>query len=393
MSVPKVTITLANGALGQTTASTDGLLCLAVCGASAVDGTFDLATPYSIRKLSGLDTLGITEENNALLYKTVSDFYGEADNGTKLWIVGYPDTLKMSDVLNKNNPYLTNVIQTTGGNLRGIIVTKTAEESPTITSGLNSDVPTARTNAQALREWAMSDLYAPLFVILDGLDFSGDIDALVDMTTGSTSGVAVVIGATSSGASNQAVGIVAGRIAVATVDTNIGRVSDGALTASAIYAGTTAIENADTDTLTDKSYMTFRTFSGIAGYYIADDFMGTASTDDYNHLTALRTIDKAYRVAYNILVTKLLSKVQVKSDGTMQSAVITAWEKIVESAIKSNMTASDELSDDDGDGGVECSIDADQDVLATSTIEIELRVRPFGYARFINVTLGFTVNS
>ena len=56
------------------------------------------------------------------------------------------------------------------------------------------------------------------------------------------------------------------------------------------------------------------------------------------------------------------------------------------------MTASGELSGDGGDNGVQVYIDPTQDVLATSTINVELRVRPFGYARYINVLLGFTVN-
>ena len=56
------------------------------------------------------------------------------------------------------------------------------------------------------------------------------------------------------------------------------------------------------------------------------------------------------------------------------------------------MTAGNELSDENGDNGVVVYIDPVQDVLATSTINVEIRVRPFGYARYINVLLGFTVN-
>ena len=102
--LPKVTIDYGNGALGQTISSADGLLCLVVCGAVTVANTFDLAKHYSLRRPSDMEGLGITESNNALLYKTVIDFYTEAREGTRVYIVGYPSTLKMSDVLNKNNP-------------------------------------------------------------------------------------------------------------------------------------------------------------------------------------------------------------------------------------------------------------------------------------------------
>ena len=390
--LPKVTIDYGNGALGQTISSADGLLCLVVCGAVAVGESFTLAKHYSIRKLSDVDTLGITAENNPLLYQTVKDFYTEAQEGTQVYIIGYPNTLKMSDVLNKDNPYLRNVIEATNGELRGFVVTSVSAENPTVTDALDSDIPAALLNAQNLGEWSRTTRYAPVFFILDGLNFNGNASDLKDLKTHSYYRAAVVIGSITAGAANQAVGLVAGRIAQASVDRNIGRVADGALNVLTMFAGNTSIELADTETIYNLSYITFRTFTGISGYFISDDLMATKETDDYNHLTAVRTIDKAARIAYAVLVQQLLDKVQVKSDGTMLQPVIVSWQQILENAIASNMTASGELSDDGGDNGVQVYIDPTQDVLAASTINVELRVRPFGYARYINVLLGFTVN-
>jgi len=159
-----------------------------------------------------------------------------------------------------------------------------------------------------------------------------------------------------------------------------------------MYAGSTPIELADTETIHSSSYITFRTFTGISGYFISDDLMATKETDDYNHLTAVRTVDKAARICYSVLVSQLLDKVEVKSDGTMLQPMIVSWQQIIQNAIGTNMAASGELSVDNGDNGVEVYIDPSQDVLATSTINVEVRVRPFGYARYINVLLGFTVN-
>ncbi|GAB6009563.1 DUF2586 family protein [Dysgonomonas reticulitermitis] len=388
--LPKVKIDYGNGALGQTISSADGLLCIAVCGAVGVTDTFALAKHYSIRKLTDLEALGVTAENNALFHQTVKHFYTEAPEGTQVFVVGYPSTLKMSDVLSKDNPYLRNVIESTNGQLRGLVVTKVAEATPTITNGLNDDMAAAMLNAQMLGEWSKDARYAPIFTILDGLDFSGDAQELKDLKKHQYNRVGVVIGSTEKGSANQAVGLIAGRIASTSIDTNIGRVANGALNVLTMYAGDTPIELADTESIYNFSYMTFRTFTGISGYFIADDLLATKETDDYNHLTALRTIDKAFRIAYAVLITQLLDKVQVKSNGTMLQPVIVSWQQIVENAITSNMTG--ELSDDNGDGGVQCYIDPTQDVLATSTINIELRVRPYAYARYINVLLGFTIN-
>jgi hypothetical protein len=224
------------------------------------------------------------------------------------------------------------------------------------------------------------------------LNFNGIASDLKDLKTHSYYRAAVVIGSITAGAANQAVGLVAGRIASGSVDRNIGRVADGALNVLAMFAGNTTIELADTETIYNLSYITFRTFTGISGYFISDDLMATKETDDYNHLTAVRTIDKAARITYAVLVRQLLDKVQVKSDGTMLQPVIVSWRQIIENAIATNMTAGGELSDDGGDNGVQAYIDPSQDVLATSTIYVEIRVRPFGYARYIKVLLGFTVN-
>ena len=390
--LPKVTIDYGNGALGQTISSADGLLCLVVCGAVAVAGTFTLANRYSLRRLSDLEPLGVTAENNPLLHQTVKDFYTEAQEGTQVFIVGYPSTLKMSDVLNKENPYLRNVIESANGEIRGFVVTSVSTGTPTVTNALDADIPAALLNAQTLGEWSRTVRYAPIFTILDGLNFNGNVQDLKDLKTHSYYRAAVVIGSITAGAANQAVGLVAGRIAMASVDRNIGRVADGALNVLTMYAKDTAIELADTESIYNFSYITFRTFTGISGYYISDDLMATKETDDYNHLTAVRTIDKAARIAYAVLVTQLLDKVQVRSDGTMLQPVIVSWQQIVMNAIASNMTANGELSDD-GDGGVQVFIDPSQDVLATGTINIEVRVRPFGYARYINVLLGFTINN
>ena len=59
------------------------------------------------------------------------------------------------------------------------------------------------------------------------------------------------------------------------------------------------------------------------------------------------------------------------------------------------MTARGELSADTSAGESGCSvhIDPSQNVLATSTVLVTLKVRPFGYARNVEVQLGFQVES
>ena len=57
------------------------------------------------------------------------------------------------------------------------------------------------------------------------------------------------------------------------------------------------------------------------------------------------------------------------------------------------MTAAGELSADADGTGCKAYVDPTQNVLSTSKIELTLKVRPFGYARYVDVKLGFQVEA
>ena len=64
---------------------------------------------------------------------------------------------------------------------------------------------------------------------------------------------------------------------------------------------------------------------------------------------------------------------------------------MMENAVNRTMTAVGELSADADGAGCKAYIDPKQNVLSTSKIVLVLKVRPFGYARYIDVKLGFQV--
>ncbi len=142
----------------------------------------------------------------------------------------------------------------------------------------------------------------------------------------------------------------------------------------------------------DKGYISIRTFTGRVGYFFTDDPMCAIVSDDYSHLTARRTVDKAYRIAYDTLLNELMDELPVLPDGTLQPSLIKAWQAKVEKAISLKMTANGELSadpTDPNDRGVQCFIDHTQNVVSTSKVTGTVRVRPFGYSRYIDISLGF----
>jgi hypothetical protein len=397
MPLPSIKISFLNGQLGTVSESQDGLLAL-VCGATQVASTFSLGKAYTIYRLAGLEALGVTAENNTALYRHVKDFYTEAEEGTRLVVYGVEKTKKMTDLCDKDSGPLKALLQAQKGELRGLIIARDpGEEVVSVTEGLDPDVFTAIPKAQALAEWATTDLYAPIFVALEGRSFDGDADSLQNLSEQANNRVCVVIGDTTAGSEGAAMGLLAARIASAAVQRNIGRVADGAIAATEMYLGDKPVEEVmdAISTIYDKGYITPRTYVGKSGYFWTDDKLATEPTDDYAHLTHRRVVDKAYRIAYDTLLNYMLDEIMVNTDGTMQQAVLKSWQAAVESAIDNQMTAQGELSADltAGESGCSCYIDPSQNVLATSTVNITLKVRPYGYARYIVVELGFLVEA
>lgn len=395
--LPRVKIIFANGALGQVEAMADGCLGFLALGAKEVvgDDGFKLGKAYTIKKLAALEALGVTSENNPNLYRNVKDFYEEAGDGAELWLMGFAEAATFASVLDKDNAAGAKaLIRASNGKIRGLIAFKTpaAGYAATVKDGFDADVTAALVKAQGLGEWATETLRAPIFTLMEGYGFSGNASELATLTTMEHNRVGVVIGDTMPGSKNACMGVVAGRIAISPVQRKISRVKDGALKPLAIYIGDKLVELADVETIHEKGYITFTTFVGRTGYYIADDNLATRVGDDYRALSNRRVIDKAYRIAYNTLLDDLNDEVPIATDGNLSPAWCTSVKSHVEQAIVSNMTANGNLGNDPGDPddtGVECSISYKQQILSTSHLGVGLRVKPNGYAKYIDVELGF----
>ena len=386
--LPRVKINYLNGLLGTVPENQDGLLGLVVLGAAEVSTTFVSGKPYRIVRPEDLNALGITDSNNARIVELVTQFYAEAEEGTPLYLIGLTAT-SMTTVLDVDNGPMKAILQQLRGALRGLIMASASTATVTVTDGLDPDVLTAMPKAQALAAWAADSLYAPIFVILEGRHFESAADA-PDLKALAYNRVGVFIGDVAVSSINAAVGTLAGRIASMPVQRNIARVASGALAPSAMYIGASPVDEAMSvvDALYAKGYMCPRIYVGLPGYYMVDDPLAVAGTDDYAHLTARRTIDKAARIAYITMLQFLIDEIELNEDGTMQQPVLKSWQAAVEDAINSQMSAAGELSVVNG-SGCKFFIDPQQNVLATSKVQGSLRVRPYGYARDIIVNVGF----
>lgn len=395
MQLPRVKIQFLNGRLGTVGESPDGLMAL-ICGASEV-GKLKLNMVYPVASMDDMAELGVTEANNATLYKQVKEFYDEAENGTKLILYPVSANTKVTDLCDYTKlteGFARDLITRQNGALRGIgVAGLNAGSAADSANGLDPDVFTALPKAQQLAEWATSELYAPLFFVLEGRNYDAS-EELKDLTEEKYNRVAVVIGDTVRDSKGACIGTLLGRISSIPVQRNIGRVKDGSLFPLEMYVGTKKIEESGGSicTIFEKGYIVPRKHVGRSGYYFVDAPMACNTADDYAYMPNRRVIDKAYRIVYDTMLEELLDELELNEDGTMQHAVIKSWQQMLENAINRKMTANGELSATEGDG-CKCYIDAKQNVVSTSKIAVTLMVRPHGYSRYIDVNLGFLVTA
>ena len=406
--LPYVKIDFANGAIGASEPMDDGvtgLVCTAVAVTQTVNGktenVFALNTPYLITKLDELVSKGITSDNsdsNATLYKAVKEFYDEAPDGSKLWIMGVADTVTIADIVDKTKDNAKKLLIAANGTIRTLAV-KIKDKSaytPTVTTGIDGTVRTAITNAQALAEWATETLFAPVMVLLEGRHYTGNAETLVSnpVNTGNNNRVGVVIGDTVADSKGAAVGLLAGRIASIPVQRSVARVRTGSIVATTMYIGGVAAELGNPETINDCGFICPRTFVGKAGYYWSDDKLAAEASDDYSLIPRRRVADKAYRITYSTLINEVAEEISVTDDGKISAPVVKAIQTAVESAIVNNMTSRGNLGNDPSDPndmGVECYINPDQNIVATSRLDVQTRIKPHGYSKYIEVSLGFKV--
>lgn len=385
MELPRVKIQFLNGQLGTVGESEDGLMAL-MCGAVAVGDTFAIGTPYDVESMDDVAELGITAENNAALYQHLKAFYNEAESGTKVVVYGVTATTKPSEVCDYTKtdaPSLRDLIAKENGKLRGVGLCGMAADG----------LATVLANAQKTAEWSTTELYAPLFVATEYKGYDGKT-ALPDLTQMQYNRCCVVVGDEVSGGAGACIGTLLGRVASIGVQRNIGRVKDGALAPVTMWLGAKKIDESQS-AVSDahgKGYIVPRKH-GRSGYYFANDPMATDPTEDYATLANRRVIDKAYRIAYDTMLDMLLDDIECNTDGTIQTAVAKSWQQTVENAINQQMTANGELSTDEDGSGCEVYVDETQNLISTSKVVVTLKVQPRGYARYIDVNLGFRVGT
>ena len=321
--------------------------------------------------------------NNQDIKKILQDFFNQAGEGTKLAIKGVTtiaSNLSIEDVIDVIQNYST---------ISGIFYINTD----------NTEETDAKDIAEKINAIAQSLLTAnkcPVFSVANavlGENNSTDLKGLgFDRS-------AICIGnyKENNNIGRSVIGSLAGRLAKNNIQEKASRVKDGAFTAAELI-----MPNADeiTTTVSDefftKGYIVPRTITGKTGWYFADDLMCVADASDYRFITWRRTIDKAFRVAYSTLVNHLNEEIPVTSEGFIVPAIAAAWEQEIVSALYNTMTVNNQLSIDQTDAsdkGCKASIPWQQNILANGMVKGTIKVKPYGYAQYVNIELGFLVEN
>ena len=187
-----------------------------------------------------------------------------------------------------------------------------------------------------------------------------------------------------------AVGFTLGLLANLQVQRNIGRVKNGSLPLDQAYltnGDTVEKHRDDFDLLHSRAYLFPRSYVGKSGYFFADDPTCAPNSDDYSSIARGRVIDKADRIAYATFVEEILDEVEVSTEGKLDPAQAKYYQSIIQGAIESNMSANEEIS------GVSVFVDQDQNVLMSDMVKINIRIQPKGYAKYIKISLGYTLSA
>ena len=143
------------------------------------------------------------------------------------------------------------------------------------------------------------------------------------------------------------------------------------------------IDKGELEKLDTNRYLFLNNVVGVAGSYWNDSHTMDSPTSDYAAIESVRTMDRAVRGIRTYLTPELGGNVYIDPDtGKLQSYTVSHLETTANIPLE-EMEKAGELS------GYKAEIDAEQDVLSTSTIEVTIKNVPVGVVRKFKVKIGF----
>ena len=390
MARPSISFNRQKGGLGRPLPNNDHYSGLIAYAASLPTG-YGSDKIKEVNSIEEVEALGVTAEDSVFKFAHyhASEFFRMQPKG-KLWLMfepipGTPATRDYAEI--------KELQEFTEGKIRqiGIFDDVAAFDSADVTK-----IQTAITTLQGQN--------MPLSVVFSS-DYTGvtDLSTLADLRALNAPNVSVTLAESGSGNAPAlrtalgktlgSVGNTLGAVAFAKVNESIGYVekfpiSDGIEYVSALIGNDSAGTNikdigaATLDSLNDKGYIIPRKFVDNPNTYYADSPTSVTVSDDFAYIENNRTIDKAIRGIRTRVQPKLNAPLILEADGTLNESTTTVFKDLTEKTLE-EMENNEEIS------AFEVVINPEQNVLSTSTIEIQVNIVPTGTARQIVINIGF----
>lgn len=375
MSFPQVKVNVANGNLMQSVAVLDSVPALML----TVSTEELVAKTQEVYSLADAESKGYTAEAEPFAHHLIEEYYNELGGNQRLFIFGTAASMTMAEALTATEANgVSKLLRDGRGDINLIAIARKPQTGyQPGTAFLDSDVPVAVTACKTVGE-AMQTANTPVRFIIEGrVANAGKTNDYkpIDATNGYA---CVLLGGTSPDGS-AAVSVLLARACKYGSHIKVGNGQNGVLSVQQVYIGADKYEDrVDMETLHDAGFLTFMHRPGSAGYYFGRDNM--CSKDDFRILVHGRVIDKAQRIAAATYAPYIETGITMNADGTVNATEAADIENTLEQAVLAAM--GDQISQ------VKVYVDLNQDIINTSTINIQLRIMPLGYLTWITVSLG-----
>lgn len=375
MSFPQVKVNVANGNLMQSVAVLDSVPALML----TVSTEELVAKTQEVYSLADAESKGYTAEAEPFAHRLIGEYYNELGGNQRLFIFGTAASMTMAEALTSTEANgISKLLRDGRGDINLIAIARKPQSGyQPGTAFLDSDVPAAVTACKTVGE-AMQTANTPVRFIIEGrVANAGKTNDYKPQDA--TNGYACVLLGGTSPDGSAAVSVLLARACKYGSHIKVGNGQNGVLSVQQVYVGADKYEDrVDMETLHDAGFLTFMHRPGSAGYYFGRDNM--CSKDDFRILVHGRVIDKAQRIAAATYAPYIETGITMNADGTINATEAADIEDTLEQAILASM--GDQISQ----AGV--YVDLNQDIINTSTINIQLRIMPLGYLTWITVSLG-----
>ncbi len=209
-------------------------------------------------------------------------------------------------------------------------------------------------------------------------DGAGAGKVLFDSLGYSISTLGRTLGDIANGAVNQSIG-----------EVNAFQISNGIeLETPAMANGDLVIELTPTvlGNVKDKGYAVIRKrLPEVAGTYHERTPAAITATSDFSFIENTLVVNKAKRLLSAAYTPYLNARLLFKPDGSLTDDTVGFFEALGQSTLDTDLVARAEAS------GALVTIDPEQDVQATSTLIVSVKIQPTAIAEFITINIGLTV--